>query len=160
MILSSSDILRILGSDAIIRDAAKLIVVDGRPGLDIEECVYVYIEKYPTIEEFEAVWKIWVVDNSGMGKLVLDVMTARLPKFDFKGDHYTVTEFASEKTVVKTEAEKQLERLQAERFERQEDFRGLQEGLEARLSTVRDADGCTPHDLSAALFPPSAGAQS
>ena len=65
-------------------------------------------------------------------------MSSLLPKFDFVDGHYRTTEIASDRTVVKSEAEKQLEKLQAERFERQEDFRGLQEGLEARLRTVRD----------------------
>ena len=83
MILSSSDILKILGADAIIRQEAKLAIVEGRPGIDTGDTVYIYIEKYPTIDEFEATWKIWVQDNSGMGEYVLNAMTALLPKFDF-----------------------------------------------------------------------------
>ena len=131
MILSSSDILRVLSADTIIRQEATVSVVDGRPGLGTEDTVYIYIEKYPTIDEFEAIWKIWVQDVSGMGEYVLNAMTSLLPNFDFKGDHYTTTDFASSRTVVKTQEE-------IDREEFQDRFSGLQKGLEDRLSTVRD----------------------
>lgn len=131
MILSSSDILKILGADAIIRQEAKLAIVEGRPGIDTGDTVYIYIEKYPTIDEFEATWKIWVQDNSGMGEYVLNAMTALLPKFDFAGSNYTTTDFASERTVVKSQEE-------IDREEFQDRFSGLQKGLEDRLSAVRD----------------------
>ena len=138
MILSSADILRVLGADAIIRQEARLSVVEGRPGLDTGEHVYIYVDKYPTIDEFEATWRVWVTDNSGMGEYVLNAMTSLLPNFDFVDGHHVVRDFASERTVVKTEAEKQLEQLAAERQGIKEDFSGLQEGLQARLSTVKD----------------------
>lgn len=138
MILSSADILRVLGADAIIRTEARLSVVDGRPGLDIGDSVYIYVDKYPTIEEFEATWKIWVTDNSGMGEYVLNAMTSLLPNFDLVDGHYITRDFASDRTVVKTEAEKQLEQLAAERLSIREDFSGLQEGVQARLSSVQD----------------------
>lgn len=147
MILSSADIVRVLGADAIIRQEARLSVVDGRPGLDTGDYVYIYIDKYPTVEEFEATWKIWVTDASGMGKYVLDAMTVLLPSFDFNGSHYTTTDFASERTVVKTEAEKQLEQLAAERQEIKDDFSDLQKGLQDRLNSVRDGvDGLDGKD--------------
>ena len=147
MILSSADILRVLGADAIVRQEARLSVVEGRPGLDIGDSVYIYVDKYPTIDEFEATWKIWVTDNSGMGEYVLNAMTSLLPNFEFVDGHYVTRDFASERTVVKTEAEKQLEQLAAERQSIKEDFSGLQEGVEARLSTVRDGrDGIDGRD--------------
>ena len=147
MILSSADIVRALGADAIIRQEARLSVVDGRPGLDTDDYVYIYVDKYPTIDEFEATWKIWVQDNSGMGKYVLDAMTSLLPNFDFRGEHYTTTDFASDRTVVKTEAEKQLEQLVVERQEIKNDFSDLQKGLQDRLESVRDGiDGLDGKD--------------
>ena len=76
LILSSADILRVLGADAIIRQAARLSAVEGRPGLGTGDSVYIYVDKYPTVEEFEATWKIWVTDNSGMGEYVLNAMTS------------------------------------------------------------------------------------
>lgn len=138
MILSSSDILRILGGDAIIRQEAKLVIVDGRPGIGTEDTVYIYVDKYPTIDEFEATWKIWVQDNSGMGEYVLQAMTVLLPSFDFAGSNYTTKDFASERTVVKTEAEKQLEKLEVERSEYKKGFEGLSESVQSRLEGVRD----------------------
>ena len=138
MILSSADILRVLGADAIVRQAARLSIVEGRPGLDTGDSVYIYVDKYPTVDEFEAIWKIWVIDNSGMGEYVVNAMSSLLPGFEFEGKFYTTRDFASERTVVKTEAEKQLEQLAVERQGIKEDFSGLQKGLQERLSSVRD----------------------
>ena len=138
MILSSSDILRVLGGDVIIRQEAKLAIVDGKPGIGTEDTVYIYVDKYPTVDEFEATWKIWVQDNSGMGEYVLKAMTVLLPSFDFAGGYYTTRDFASERTVVKTEAEKQLEKLEAERSEYKKGFEGLSESVQSRLKGVRD----------------------
>ena len=138
MILSSADILRILGGDAIVRQEARVEIVKDKPKLGIEDTVYIYIEKYPTVEEFEAIWRVWVLDNSGMGKYVLDALTALLPTFEFNGDHYIVREFASERTVVKSQAEKDHEELQKERVELRTELSGLQAGVEDRLKAVRD----------------------
>lgn len=88
MIFSSADILSILGADAVIRQEAKLSTVDSKPGLGVDEYVYIYIDRYPVIEDFEATWKIWVINGgSDFLDVVLNVMTARLPKFDFNGKH-------------------------------------------------------------------------
>lgn len=138
MILSSADILRILGGDAIVRQEARVEIVKDRPGLGTDDTVYVYVEKYPLIEEFEAVWRIWILDNSGMGQYVLNALTSLLPSFEFNGDHYTVREFASERTVVKSQAEKDHEELQRERVELRTELSGLQAGVEDRLKAVRD----------------------
>ena len=140
MILSSADILRILSGDAIIREAAELRIVEGRPGLDVGDRVYVYIDKYPSIEEFEATWNIWVQDNSGMGRYVLNAMTVLLPKFDFNGKHHTTTDFASDRTVTKSQEEKDREEFKYR-------FNDLEKDLQGRLSTVRDGlDGIDGRD--------------
>jgi len=138
MILSSADILRVLGGDAIVRQEARVEVVKDRPGLGTNDTVYIYVERYPVIEEFEAVWRIWILDNSGMGQYVLNALTSLLPSFEFNGDHYTVREFASERTVVKSQAEKDHEELQRERVELRTELSGLQAGVEDRLKAVRD----------------------
>lgn len=138
MILSSADILRALGGDAIIRQEARVEIVKDRPGLGTDDTVYVYIEKYPVIEEFEAVWRIWILDNSGMGQYILSALTLLLPNFEFNGDHYTVREFASERTVVKSQTEKDHEELQKERVQLRTELSGLQAGVEDRLRAVRD----------------------
>ena len=49
MILSSADILRVLGADAIIRQEASLSVVDGKSRLGVGDTVYIYIDKYPSV---------------------------------------------------------------------------------------------------------------
>ena len=140
MILSSADILRILSGDAIIREEADLKIVEGRPGFGVGDRVYIYIDKYPTIDEFEATWNIWVQDNSGMGSYVLNAMTVLLPGFDFNGKHYTTTDFASERTVIKTQEE-------IDREEFKDRFSGLEKDLQGRLSTVRDGrDGIDGKD--------------
>ena len=139
MIYSSADILMILGGDAIIRQEARLSIVDGKPGLDYGEYVYIYVDRYPTVEDFQATWKIWIVDGgSDLLDLVLNAATRLLPSFDFNGSYYTTTDFASEKTVVKTQAEKELEATRAERERLQESFSGLSEGLKKQLSALRD----------------------
>lgn len=138
MILSSADILRILSGDAIIREEADLKIVEGRPGLGVGDRVYVYIDKFPTVDEFEATWKIWVQDNSGMGRYVLNAMTVLLPNFDFNGKHHTTTDFASERTVIKTQEEIEREEFKAERVEFRNRLTGMQKGVEDRLKTVRD----------------------
>ena len=147
VILSSADILRILGGDAIIRQEARVISTEGRPSLGIDDTVYVYIEKYPTIKEFEATWRIWVQDNSGMGEYVLNAMTALLPNFDFNGDHYTTTDFASERTVIKTQEQIERDESRKERAVFAEQFTSLQEGLQARLGEIRNGlDGIDGRD--------------
>ena len=139
MIYSSADILMILGGDAIIRQEARLSIVDGKPGLDYGEYVYIYVDRYPTVEDFQATWKIWIVDGgSDLLDLVLNAATRLLPSFDFNGSYYTTTDFASEKTVVKSQAEKELEATRAERERLQESFSGLSEGLKKQLSALRD----------------------
>lgn len=140
MILSSADILRILSGDAMIRQEAKIYITEGRPGLGTEDAVYIYIDKYPTVDEFEATWSIWVQDNSGMGRYVLNAMTALLPNFDFNGKHYTTTDFASERTVIKTQEEIEREEFRSE-------FSDLQKGLQDRMSAVRNGrDGIDGKD--------------
>ena len=138
MILSSADILRILSGDAIVREEAELKIVEGRPGIGVGDKVYVYIDKYPTIDEFEATWNIWIQDNSGMGSYVLNAMTVLLPSFDFNGKHHTTTDFASDRTVVKTQEEIDREEFKAERVDFENRFSGIQKGVEERLSAVRD----------------------
>ena len=116
MIYSSANILEALGGDAIIRQEARLSIVDGRPGLGFDEYVYIYVDRYPTVEDYQATWKIWVVNGgSDLLDLVLNSMASLLPNFDFNGKHYTTTDFASDKTVVKTKAEIELEATRAER---------------------------------------------
>lgn len=139
MILSSNDILNKLGSDAIIRSCARMAIVDGKPGLETGEYLYIYIDKYPTVDEFEATWKIWIIDGGhDNADLAMEAIRVLLPNFVDKGGYYCTTDFASERTVVKTETEKQLERLTAEREQTKQEFLALSEGVQTAVKGVRD----------------------
>jgi hypothetical protein len=150
MILSSADILRKLGSDAIVRQCALLSIVDGKPGFGTDEYVYIYVDRYPEVLEFEATWKIWILDGgSDLSELVLNTIVALLPGFQKEGSYYTTTDFATSRTVVKSEAAIQIEQLETDRKAIKKDFKGLSEAVEGRLKGVRDGiDGVDGKDGS------------
>lgn len=109
MILSSADILRVLGGDPIIRQEARLSIVDDRPGIGLDEYVYIYVQRYPAVDEFEATWKIWVQDGgSDVLDLVLAAMTRLLPNFDYHKKYYSTTDFKTADTVVEPGPEEQF----------------------------------------------------
>ena len=60
MILSSADILAILGGSEIIRLSAKLKIVDSKPAPSGAEGLFVFVDRFPKVEEFEATWSIWI----------------------------------------------------------------------------------------------------
>ena len=139
MILSSADILRKLGSDAIVRQCARLSIVDGKPGFGTDEYVYIYVDRYPSVLDFEAKWKIWILDGgSDLSELVLSTISSLLPSFQKEGSSYTTTDFATEKTVTKSEMAIQLEELAYERKNIKSDFRGLSSAVEDQLKSVRN----------------------
>lgn len=86
MILSSANILEILNGSAVIRMAATEInIVDKKPIPSGREGFFVYIERYPTLEEFEATWRVWIEsDGSEPDDLLLQEMGRLLPNFKFK----------------------------------------------------------------------------
>lgn len=105
MIYSSADILDKLGSGAIIRQECRLKIVDGRPGLGVGEYTYIYVDKYPTVTDFEATWKIWIqVGDESIIDLVKQEIASLLPNFDFEGPHYSTTDFRTERTEVRPSA--------------------------------------------------------
>jgi hypothetical protein len=106
MILSSANILEILQGSAVIRLAAgEIRIVEKKPIASGREGFYVYIEKYPTLEEFEAVWRIWIEsDGSEPDDLLLAEMRRLLPNFEFKLGlviEATVRDFKSDRTEVR-----------------------------------------------------------
>lgn len=140
MILSSADIQRILGGDPVIRQEARIAIVDSKPGLGLEEYVYIYIERYPAVDDFEATWRIWVQNGgSEVLDLVLAAMTRLLPKFEFQKEGlYSTTDFKSGKTVVRPAEEIALEKVAKATGSIEERFAALQKAVLARLATVRD----------------------
>jgi len=146
MILSSADIIRILGGDPVIRQEARLSIVDGKPGFGYDEYVYIYVDRYPSVDEFEATWTIWVVDGgSDVLDIVLNTMTRLLPKFDFNGKSYTTTEFKNRDTVVRPAEEIALEKVAEATGSIEQRFAALSASLSERISRVSDgrdgADG-------------------
>ena len=102
MIFSSSDILRILRGNAVVNSSAHISVVEKKPIPSGAEGFFIYIEKYPTVDDFEATWKIWIEsDGSEPDDLLFAEMRQLLPNFEFKLGliiEATVRDFKSSKT--------------------------------------------------------------
>ena len=83
MISSASDIYGLLNRDPILGALATLRIVESRPTLDGGDGVYIYIKRYPSVEDFEATWNIWIIDHD---ENPLDVIIAQikriLPRFE------------------------------------------------------------------------------
>jgi hypothetical protein len=77
VILSSSDILRIVSSDPVIRVSARVKIVETKPPIETVDNTIIYIGKYPTTSDFEATWNIWIADTSNEP---LDIILAQLQK--------------------------------------------------------------------------------
>lgn len=87
MILSASDIKAVLNGDPVIRLVAKTLIVDGKPKLGNGSGVVIYIDRYPSVDEFQARWKIWVIDYDNEPiDLILQQMKALLPGFAVVSD--------------------------------------------------------------------------
>ena len=100
MILSSADILRILGSNELIRLSASVDIVDSKPLLSGKEGVYIHINRFPSLREFEATWDIWIEADEELD-LVLAEMRRILPRMEVVPGLLTLvttTEFRSEST--------------------------------------------------------------
>lgn len=82
MILSASDIKAVLSGDPVIRLVANALIVDGKPSLGNGSGVVIYIDRYPTVNEFQARWKIWIIDfDNEPIDLIIQQMRALLPGF-------------------------------------------------------------------------------
>lgn len=86
MIRSSADILSTLQGSAIVGGSAMSItIVDKKPLASGREGLFIYIERYPSKEEFEVVWRVWIEsDGSEPDDLILAEMKRLLPGFSFK----------------------------------------------------------------------------
>ena len=104
MILSSADILRILGGSEIVRLSARLSIVDGKPKLSGAEGLFIYIERFPRVDEFEATWSIYIEsDGSEPDDIVIEELKRLLPSVKIKEGlllEATTTDFRSESTQV------------------------------------------------------------
>ena len=137
MILSSADIARILGGDAIIRQEAIVSIVDGRVSLGTEDKVYIYIDKYPTVDEFEAVWKLRVVDSaSDLGDLVRKAIESVLPGLESKGSDYLVRDFRTSETETRPEGSKALQLAEEAASGLRQSFSRLEQDIQDRMLLV------------------------
>ena len=85
MIYSSTDILNVLQGNAVVSASAEVSIVDKKPVYSAREGFFVYIQRYPTVDEFEATWKIWIEsDGSEPDDLILEYLKKLLPNFEFK----------------------------------------------------------------------------
>ena len=137
MILSSADILRILGGSEIIRLSARIKVADQKPTLSGDDQLFIYISRFPSVAEFEATWTIWL-EGAGETALVAAEIKRLLPKVELQPGlitTLTTTDFRSEHTQTAPEAAKsQKAQIDTSAFE--ERFQSLQEGIEDRMLLV------------------------
>lgn len=103
MILSSADLKRILGGNQIIRLSATIEIVERKPALSGREGLYIYIQRYPQLTEFEAVFTLWIEsDGSEPDDIVIAELRKILPKVQVKAGlltEVTTTEFRSQSTL-------------------------------------------------------------
>jgi hypothetical protein len=137
MILSSADILRILGGSEIIRLSARIKITDQKPTLSGDDQLLIYISRFPSVAEFEATWTIWL-EGDGETALVAAEIKRLLPKVELQPGlitTLTTTDFRSEHTQTAPEAAKpQKAQVDTSAFE--ERFQSLQEDIEDRMLLV------------------------
>lgn len=105
MILSASDIYALLTRDPILGTLSTVRIIDRRPPLEAGNGVYIYIKKYPVVEEFEVTWNIWIVDyDEDPLDVVIGQIRRLLPRFTILEDgaiiKATTTELKTDKTEV------------------------------------------------------------
>ena len=106
MILSASDIYALLTRDPILGTLATVRIIDRRPPLEAGNGVYIYIKKYPTVEEFEATWNIWIVDyDEDPLDVVIGQIRRLLPRFTILEDGAIIKAITTELKADKTETE-------------------------------------------------------
>jgi len=131
MILSSADILRILGGSEIIRLAARIKIADQKPTLSGDDQLLIYISRFPSVAEFEATWTLWL-EGDGETALVAAEIKRLLPKVEVQPGlliTLTTTDFRSEHTQTAPEAAKPQE-TQIDTSALEERFQSLQEDIE------------------------------
>ena len=138
MIRSSADIANKLRSSAVLAAAVgEIRVVDKKPIASGREGFFVYIEKYPTVDEFEATWKIWIEsDGSEPDDLLLQEIGRLLPKFTFRLGliiEGSTTEFKTAETEVKPEPQQVPAVIPPTGW-----LRGLEKRVEGLIEDVQD----------------------
>jgi len=139
MILSSADILRILGGSEVIRLSAKLKIIDGKPVLSGAEGLFIYIDRFPSTDEFQATWTIYIEsDGSEPDDLVLAEIKKLLPSVNIKPGlmtTVTTTDFLSANTQRAPETPKQV-KPQVDLSQYEERFQSLVEDVQDQMLLV------------------------
>lgn len=139
MILSSADILKILGGSEIIRLSAKLKIVDGKPALSGAEGLFVYIDRFPKTDEFQATWTIYIEsDGSEPDDLVLAEIQKLLPSVKITPGlltTVTTTDFLSGNTQRAPEAPKPVQ-AKVDLAQYEERFQALVEDVQDQMLLV------------------------
>ena len=139
MILSSADILAILGGSEIIRLSAKLKIVDSKPAPSGAEGLFVFVDRFPKVEEFEATWNIWIEsDGSEPDDLVIAEISKLLPSVKVVPGLLTLlttTDFVSDSTQRAPEPPKVSQaKIDLKQFD--ERFQALAEDVQDRMLLV------------------------
>ena len=137
MILSSADIIRILGASEIIRLAADVKIVDGKPAISGREGIYIYIDRFPQVDEFQATWLIYIEADDDTDLIVAEIKRL-LPSVKMVNGlltTLTTTDFRSENTQVAPEAVKS-QPAKVDMTEYEERFQTLVEDVQDRMLLV------------------------
>ena len=137
MILSSADILTILGGSEIIRLSARIKIVDEKPVLSGDEYLYICIGRFPNIDEFQATWTIWV-EGDGEETLVVEEIKRLLPGVKVNSGlitELTITDFLSKNTQRTPGTPKQVQ-ASAGTKELEERFQELSEDIDDRMLLI------------------------
>ena len=137
MILSSADIIRILGASEIIRLAADVKIVDGKPAISGREGIYIYVDRFPQVDEFQATWLIYIEANDDTNLIVAEIKRL-LPSVKMVNGlltTLTTTDFRSENTQVAPEAAKS-QPVKVDMTEYEERFQTLVEDVQDRMLLV------------------------
>jgi len=137
MILSSADILRVLGGSEIIRLSAKLKITDGKPPLSGAEGIYICVDRFPELSEFQATWTIYI-ESDEEDDLVVAEIQRLLPSVQVKPGlmtTVTTTDFLSENTQRPPAAEK-TKKVEVDLAKYEERFQSLVEDVQDRMLLV------------------------
>ena len=129
MILSSADILGILRGSQVIRLLCSLQIVDSKPTLTGSERVLIYIDRFPSVEDFEATWLLWIEGEDDLD-LVLAEMQKILPLVEVERGLMTVVQTTSLRSANTQEAPREQAPIQivADFSDFDKRFQALEEG--------------------------------
>ena len=137
MILSSADILKILGRNEIIRLSATVSIVDGKPSLTGDEGTRIYVDRFPRVDEFQATWFIYIESDEDVD-LVVAELKRLLPSVRVSSGlltTVTATDFLSDSTQRAPEAPK-AQTTQVDLTQYEERFQSLVEDVQDQMLLV------------------------